>query len=284
MTPRTVKTIVTGRPTMDGDGVPLTRVLPNAGLGRLDPFLMLDHFGPLSLPPGSDAGFPAHPHKGFMTYTYLVQGAFKHRDSRGGSGVLAPGGAQLMIAGRGIVHEEMPVPEHLETGGAIEGFQLWINLAAAHKGMEPGYTDLPDGTALVWKSIPGGRLKALAGSWVGAADPISVPTPFAYAHVELAAGATFEHPIPAGWNAALFVQKGGLKVAGKAVTKDQLAALSDDGEGFAIEAPVASEFLLFMGQPLNEPVAQYGPFVMNTEAELQQAFLEYQRGVMGELN
>src|SRR5690348_7101627 len=160
MIPRTLKTLVTGRPTVDGDGVPLTRVLPNAGLGRLDPFLMLDHFGPLVLPPGSDAGFPPHPHKGFMTYTYLVQGAFRHRDSRGGQGILAPGGAQLMIAGRGIVHEEMPVPEHLETGGAIEGFQLWINLAAAHKGMEPGYTDLP-AEILVWKPISGGRFKVL---------------------------------------------------------------------------------------------------------------------------
>lgn len=284
MTPRTVLTLVTGRPTMDGNGVPLTRVLPNAGLGRLDPFLMLDHFGPLSLPPGSDAGFPPHPHKGFMTYTYLIQGAFKHRDSRGGSGTLAPGGAQLMVAGSGIVHEEMPVPEHLETGGAIEGFQLWINLAAANKRMEPGYTDLPDGAALIWKPIPGGRFKALSGSWFGAADPISVPTPFAYAHVELEAGARFEHAIPAGWNAAVFVLKGGLKVAGKAVTKDQLAALSEEGESFALEAPVPSEFLLFMGQPIGEPIAQYGPFVMNTEAELQQAFLEYQRGAMGVLD
>ena len=283
MIPRTLKTLVTGRPTVDGDGVPLTRVLPNAGLGRLDPFLMLDHFGPLSLPPGSDAGFPPHPHKGFMTYTYLVQGAFRHRDSRGGQGVLAPGGAQLMVAGRGIVHEEMPVPEHLETGGAIEGFQLWINLAAAHKGMEPGYTDLP-AEILVWKPIPGGRLKVLAGTWFGAADPISVPTPFGYAHAELEVGARLEHAIPAGWNAAIFVMKGALRLAGKEVSRDQLAVLSDEGEGFSLEAPEGAEFLLFMGQPLGEPVAQYGPFVMNTEAELQQAFLEFQRGTMGALD
>ena len=283
MAARTIKTLVTGRPTMDGNGVPLTRVLPNAGLGRLDPFLMLDHFGPLSLPPGSDAGFPPHPHKGFMTYTYLVQGAFRHRDSRGGHGTLAPGGAQLMVAGRGIVHEEMPVPEHLETGGAIEGFQLWINLAAAHKGMEPGYTDLP-AEVLVWKPIPGGRFKALAGSWMGAADPIAVPTPFGYAHAELEPGARFEHAIPAGWNAAVFVMKGALRIGGQTVSKDQLAVLSDEGEGFALEAAEGAAFLLFMGQPLGEPVAQYGPFVMNTEAELQQAFLEFQRGAMGALD
>lgn len=287
MTPRTIKTLVTGRPTMDGDGVPLTRVLPNpevgAGLGRLDPFLMLDHFGPLALPPGSNAGFPPHPHKGFMTYTYLVQGAFSHRDSRGGHGTLAPGGAQLMIAGRGIVHEEMPVPEHLETGGAIEGFQLWINLAKAHKGMEPGYTDLP-ADVLVWKPIAGGRMKVLAGEWLGGKDPISVPTPFAYAHLELESGARFEHAIPDGWNAAIFVLKGALDVAGASAITDQLAVLSEDGEGFSIEAKRDAAFLLFMGQPIGEPVAQYGPFVMNTEAELQQAFREFQGGAMGALD
>ena len=283
MAARTIKTLVTGRPTQDGNGVPLTRVLPNPSLGRLDPFLMLDHFGPLTLPPGSDAGFPPHPHKGFMTYTYLVQGAFRHRDSRGGHGVLAPGGAQLMVAGRGIVHEEMPVPEHLETGGAIEGFQLWINLAKAHKGMEPGYTDLP-AEVLAWRPIPGGRLKALAGAWLGGADPISVPTPFAYAHLELEPGARFEHAIPSGWNAAVFVMRGALQIAGQTVSKDQLAVLSDQGDGFSLGASEGAEFLLFMGQPLGEPVAQYGPFVMNTEAELQQAFVEFQRGAMGALD
>lgn len=282
MTPRTIRTLVTGRPTMDGDGVPLTRVLPNAGVGRLDPFLMLDHFGPLVLPPGSNAGFPPHPHKGFMTYTYLVQGAFRHRDSHGGHGILAPGGAQLMVAGTGIVHEEMPVPEHLETGGAIEGFQLWINLAAAHKGLEPGYTDLPP-EVLVWKPLPGGRIKALAGSWFGAADPITVPTPFAYAHVELEPGARFEHAIPAGWNAAIFVMEGALRVAEKSAGKDQLAVLSHEGHGFVIEASKDVAFLLFMGEPIGEPAAQYGPFVMNTEAELEQAFREFQGGAMGVL-
>ncbi|HET8715203.1 MAG TPA: pirin family protein, partial [Holophagaceae bacterium] len=259
MAPRAIRTLVTGRPTQDGNGVPLTRVLPNPSLGRLDPFLMLDHFGPLTLPPGSDAGFPPHPHKGFMTYTYLVQGAFRHRDSRGGHGTLAPGGAQLMVAGRGIVHEEMPVPEHLETGGAIEGFQLWINLAKAHKGMEPGYTDLP-AEVLVWRPIPGGRLKALAGSWLGAADPISVPTPFAYAHLELEPGARFDHAIPAGWNAAVFVLDGTVLIAGGKAAKDQLAVLEAEGD-LILEAPEGAAFLVFAGQPLNEPVAQYGPFV-----------------------
>ena len=283
MNPRAVRSLVTGRPTIDGNRVPLTRVLPAREFGRLDPFLLLDHFGPLSLPPGSDAGFPPHPHKGFMTYTYLVQGAFRHRDSKGGHGLLAPGGAQLMIAGRGIVHEEMPVPEQLSTGGPIEGFQLWINLAAEHKLMAPGYTDLPP-EVLVWKPIEGGRLKALAGSWLDAPDPISVPTPFGYAHVELEKGAAFSHVIPKGWNAALFVLKGEVEVAGTLAIQDQLAVLSEAGEGFDLVATSEASVLLLMGQPLNEPVAQHGPFVMNTEAELEVAIREFQMGAMGVLD
>src|SRR4249920_543721 len=127
---RGLKAILPGAPTMDGNGVPLRRIFPGRGsdgMKGLDPFLLMDHFGPLTLAPGSDAGFPPHPHRGFQTLTYLIQGAFRHRDSTGGHGLLSPGGAQLMTAGSGIVHEEMPVPEHLETGGAIEGVQLWIN-------------------------------------------------------------------------------------------------------------------------------------------------------------
>jgi redox-sensitive bicupin YhaK (pirin superfamily) len=140
MSSRTVTSLIRGQATQDGDRVPLTRLVPGAGqhggaaFQAMDPFLLMDHFGPMVLGPGSDAGFPPHPHRGFQTLTYLIQGAFRHRDSTGGSGLLRPGGAQLMNAGSGIVHEEMPVPEHLETGGAIEGVQLWIKLPIAHYG------------------------------------------------------------------------------------------------------------------------------------------------------
>lgn len=281
MTLRTVQFTTAGQPTMDGNGVPLTRVFPSRALPLLDPFLMLDHFGPLQLPPGTDAGFPPHPHKGFMTYTYLVQGAFAHRDSRGGQGVLAPGGAQLMVAGSGIVHEEMPVPEHLETGGAIEGFQLWINLPKAHKHDTPRYQDLPPET-LTWREIPGGRIKPLAGAWLDALDPIATPTPWAYAHLELKAGAGFDHPVPEGWNAAIFVVAGEVAVAGRVVQANTLAVLSEAGD-LALTSDGGGEALILLGQPLNEPVARYGPFVMNTEAELREALEEYQRGAMGVL-
>jgi redox-sensitive bicupin YhaK (pirin superfamily) len=282
MTARSIAFTTSGHATQDGNRVPLTRVIPGARLPLLDPFLLLDHFGPLQLPPGTDAGFPPHPHKGFMTYTYLLQGAFAHCDSRGGQGVLAPGGAQLMVAGSGIVHEEMPVPEHLETGGAIEGFQLWINLPAAHKLDTPRYQDLSP-SELVWRPFEGGRLKALAGVWMAASDPIATPTPWAYAHVVLDAGGRFSHPIPEGWNAAVFLLSGKLSILGQALAPNTLAVLAQGGDGLEIRSEEGAEALLLMGQPLDEPVARYGPFVMNTEAELQAAYAEYQRGEMGML-
>jgi hypothetical protein len=146
MSPRSVSSLIPGLPTQDGNRVPLVRLVPGRGQSgqqafrAMDPFLLMDHFGPMVLPPDTDAGFPPHPHRGFQTLTYLIQGAFRHRDSTGGSGLLRPGGAQLMNAGAGIVHEEMPVPEQLETGGPIEGVQLWINLPKSEKGTAPGYT------------------------------------------------------------------------------------------------------------------------------------------------
>ncbi len=282
MTVRSIAFTTSGHATQDGNRVPLTRVIPGARLPLLDPFLLLDHFGPLQLPPGTDAGFPPHPHKGFMTYTYLLQGAFAHRDSRGGHGVLAPGSAQLMVAGSGIVHEEMPVPEHLDTGGAIEGFQLWINLPAAHKLDAPRYQDL-SASELAWRPFEGGRLKALAGAWLGASDPIATPTPWAYAHVALEAGGHFEHAVPEGWNAAIFLLSGDLSIMDESITPNTLAVLAHGGDALAMGSRQGAEALILMGQPLDEPVARYGPFVMNTEAELQTAFQEYQRGDMGVL-
>ncbi|MDE3246620.1 MAG: pirin family protein, partial [Acidobacteriota bacterium] len=180
MRSRNVKTLINGQPTTDGNKVPLVRLLPGAGMRGsdafklLDPFLLMDHFGPMVLKPGTDAGFPPHPHRGFQTLTYMMQGAFRHRDSTGGHGLLEPGGAQLMNAGSGIVHEEMPVPEHLETGGAIEGVQLWINLPKAEKGSRPGYTDL-HADMMPWQPFPGGRLRALAGGWLGRTGPAETP-------------------------------------------------------------------------------------------------------------
>jgi hypothetical protein len=235
------------------------------------------------LPPGSDAGFPPHPHRGFQTLTYLLQGAFRHRDSTGGAGLLRPGGAQLMNAGSGLVHEEMPVPEHLETGGAIEGVQLWINLPRTEKASPPGFTDLQPET-LPWAPLPGGRLRSLAGRWLEAEGPARTPARIAYAHLELEPGGGFTHPLPPHWTAALVPLHGAIRVEGREVPADHVALLARDGDALALSAPVAASVLLLAGEPLGEPIAHYGPFVMNTAAEIDQALEDYAAGRMGRLD
>jgi len=287
MIAKPVLSLVPGLPTEDGNRVPLTRLVPGQAqrgaeaFRAMDPFLLMDHFGPMVLPPGTDAGFPPHPHRGFQTLTYLVQGAFRHRDSTGGSGLLQPGGAQLMNAGAGIVHEEMPVPEHLETGGAIEGVQLWINLPKAEKGSKPGYADLQPET-MPWKKLPGGRIRVLAGTWAGVTGPARTPAKVAYAHLELEAGARFEHAVPAGWTAAVVPLHGSVRVEDTDVPADSVALLGE-GDTLALEATSAASLMLLAGEPIREPIAHYGPFVMNTYDEIEQAIRDYQEGRMGYL-
>ncbi|WP_243293764.1 pirin family protein [Geothrix mesophila] len=288
MTIKSVATLVPGLPTEDGNRVPLTRLVPGQGhrgadaFRAMDPFLLMDHFGPMVLPPGTDAGFPPHPHKGFQTLTYLIQGAFRHRDSTGGSGLLRPGGAQLMNAGSGIVHEEMPVPEHLETGGPIEGVQLWINLPKAAKGSAPGYTDLQP-EAMPWQALPGGRIRVLAGTWAGVTGPAQTPARIAYAHLELEVGARFQQAIPEGWIAAVVPLSGTVHVEGTDVPADAVALLGE-GDTLALEATSPASLMLLAGEPLREPIAHYGPFVMNTRDEIDQAIRDYQEGRLGHLD
>ncbi|WP_243383235.1 pirin family protein [Geothrix alkalitolerans] len=288
MTIKPVATLVPGLPTEDGNRVPLTRLVPGQGhrgadaFRAMDPFLLMDHFGPMVLPPGTDAGFPPHPHKGFQTLTYLIQGAFRHRDSTGGSGLLRPGGAQLMNAGSGIVHEEMPVPEHLETGGPIEGVQLWINLPKAVKGSAPGYTDLQP-EAMPWQPLPGGRLRVLAGTWAGVTGPAQTPARIAYAHLELEAGTRFQQAIPEGWIAAVVPLSGTVRVEGTDVPADTVALLGE-GDTLALEVVTSASLMLLTGEPLREPIAHYGPFVMNTHDEIEQAIRDYQEGRLGHLD
>ncbi|MCE1203679.1 MAG: pirin family protein [Holophagaceae bacterium] len=288
MSPKPVASLVTGLPTQDGNRVPLVRLVPGRGqhgteaFRAMDPFLLMDHFGPMVLPPGTDAGFPPHPHRGFQTLTYLIQGAFRHRDSTGGSGLLRPGGAQLMNAGGGIVHEEMPVPEHLETGGPIEGVQLWINLPKAEKRSQPGYTDLQP-ESMPWVPLPGGRIRVLAGTWAGITGPARTPARIAYGHLELEAGARFQQAVPEGWTAAVVPLHGSVRLEGTEVPADTVALLGT-GESLALEAITPVSLMLLAGEPIGEPIAHYGPFVMNTREELEQAVLDYQQGRMGHLD
>ncbi len=288
MTHRSVESLVPGSATQDGNRVPLTRLIPGTGqrgmdaFRAMDPFLLMDHFGPLQLPPGTDAGFPPHPHRGFQTLTYLLQGAFRHRDSTGGAGLLRPGGAQLMNAGAGLVHEEMPVPEQLEAGGPIEGVQLWINLPRAHKRSRPGFTDLQP-ESMPWRAVPGGRLRALAGAWLGSEGPARTPARIAYAHLELEPGAEFRHPLPQGWTAALVPLHGSVRVDAVHVPSDHLARLAKDGTHLALATDGGASVMLLAGEPLGEPIAHYGPFVMNTREEIDEALLDYANGRLGRL-
>ncbi len=285
MKERSILALHRGQPTEDGNRVPLTRLVP--GLGQrgtdafrdMDPFLLVDHFGPMVLPPGTDAGFPPHPHKGFQTLTYLLQGAFRHRDSTGGAGRLDPGGAQLMTAGRGIVHEEMPVPEHLETGGAIEGVQIWINLPRARKEDPPGYVDLQP-AAMPWVPVPGGRIRVLAGTAAGVTGPAQTPVPLLCAHLELEAGAAFALPLPPAWMAAVIPLAGTVRIGEAEAGPDTVARLGD-GDGAVLGAVTAASVMVLAGEPLREPIAHYGPFVMNTAEEIQRAFEDYQAGRFG---
>jgi len=248
----------------------------------MDPFLLMDHFGPMTLPPGTDAGFPPHPHKGFQTLTYLIQGAFRHRDSTGGAGLLRPGGAQLMTAGRGIVHEEMPVPEHLESGGPIEGVQLWINLPKDRKGLDPGYRDVQP-EELPWRSFPGGRLKAFAGIWLGVRGPVETPAAIAYAHLDLEPGGSFQQALPGDWMAAIAPLQGEVQVGSRELKAGQLGVLEQDGDGIALRSAGGASLMLLGGLPLGEPIAHYGPFVLNTPEEIQEALEGYHRGDFGRL-
>lgn len=187
-----------------------------------------------------------------------------------------------MTAGKGIVHEEMPVPEHLETGGPIEGVQLWINLPRASKGLSPGYQDLQP-EQLPWEPIRGGRLRAFAGEWLGKAGPVRTPAAIAYAHLELDPGGKFEQVLPLEWSAAAAVLHGTVRTGGKLLEAGQIGLFERDGEGYAIESETGGSVMLLAGLPLGEPIAHYGPFVMNTAEEIQAAVLEYQHGALGHL-
>ncbi len=282
MTLRDIAFIVPAHAAVEGDGMPIRRAIPARSLPLLDPFLLLDHFGPVALAPGGDGGIPDHPHRGFQTLTYLLQGAMEHKDSRGGHGRLEPGGAQWMNAASGVVHSEMPMPEVRENGGVIEGLQLWINLPAELKGMEPGYQDVQV-TEVPTLPLPNGTLKVLAGTWNGVTGPVPQLRPFAYAFLELGPGGSFDHDLPEGWNAALYVRKGEGTAgsAARGVKEADLVVMKPEGGGLRLATESGISALLIAGEPLAEPIARYGPFVMNTEAEIHQAFEDYRAGRMG---
>ena len=273
---RRVVAAIRGRPASDGAGVKLTRVIGQPALPDLDPFLMLDEFGSDK---GADyiGGFPDHPHRGFETVTYMLAGRMRHGDNQGNVGLLRPGSVQWMTAGRGIIHSEMPEQE----AGLMQGFQLWVNLPAKDKMSKPRYQDIDPENVPVVERADGTKVKVLVGSFDGVRGPVTnVATDPLYLDITLPAGVKASVPVEAEHNAFAYVFEGTARIGAEAqlVERGQLAVLSL-GDGVTVEGgPKGGRLILVAGRPLREPVAKYGPFVMNTPAEIHQAIADYQAG------
>jgi len=274
---RAVERVEAGIPTSDGAGVKLTRVLTQPLQRRLDPFLMLDAFG-TDNPEDYIAGFPDHPHRGFETVTYMIAGRMRHRDSAGHEGLLQNGGVQWMTAGRGVVHSELPEQEE----GRMEGFQLWLNLPARDKMRDPWYRDFQAADIPEVVAPEGVRVRVIAGESHGVKGAMQrEATEPLYLDLEIPAGASFAQPIPTGHNAFVYVYRGELEIEATTVAQQRLAILANDAhaDGVVVRATKPVRALLIAGKPLREPIAQYGPFVMNTEGEIRRAILDYQAGL-----
>ena len=280
MVTRRLEKTIESVPASDGAGVKLRRSLGGGPESRVDPFLMLDEF---SSDEADDyiAGFPAHPHRGFETVTYLIDGHMLHEDHLGNRGDLKSGGVQWMTAGRGIIHSEMPQQEH----GRMRGFQLWINLPAREKMKPAGYRDLQPAEIPVVEFPGGGRAKVIAGTLLHAETATPGPirdtsTDTRYFDIELPGNAVFAHRVEAGHSVFVYPFEGNLRVGEQALATHSAGVL---GPGERIEVAAGGDgarFLLLAGRPLREPVAQYGPFVMNTRAEIEQAIRDYQSGAL----
>ncbi len=274
---RRVEHLVAGQPTRDGAGVQLSRVLTRNLQRRLDPFLMLDHFSSDN-PDDYIAGFPEHPHRGFETVTYMLQGRIRHRDSAGHEGLVTDGGVQWMTAGRGVIHSETPE----QTDGRMAGFQLWLNLPARDKLREPWYRDIASHEVPAY-TRGGVTVRVIAGESHGVKGAVqrAVTEPL-YLDVHLPPGARFEQPLPATHNAFLYVYEGALQHDGGCLQPaGRMAVLANTpgSDGVRLQAGDApTRAILVAGRPLGEPIAQHGPFVMNTEAELLQAVRDFQSG------
>ncbi|EMP55118.1 pirin family protein [Marinobacter santoriniensis NKSG1] len=279
MTERTLKQIIPGAETSDGAGVRIKRSLGQQQTVRLDPFLMLDEFG------SSDArdyiaGFPSHPHRGFETITYMIEGHMLHEDHLGNRGNLRNGGVQWMTAGSGIIHSEMPQQEE----GTMRGFQLWLNLPAAEKMTRAGYRDIqPEDIPEV--TFPGGRLKLIAGDLVMSGERVlgavsDRSTQPVYADLVLEAGGRATLPVPASHNALLYLYEGSAGVGGEVLPLSAASVLDDGDEVTVTAGDTGARLLLIAGKPIGEPVVQYGPFVMNTREEIEQALRDYRDGTL----
>jgi len=282
---------VTAHKQLEGEGFQVRRPFPGVSLAMADPFLLLDHMGAVEYAPGEAKGTPWHPHRGFETVTYLIDGAFEHQDTTGGGGLISEGATQWMTAGAGLQHIERPPDSLLATGGMFHGVQLWVNLPRSAKWTPPRYQGIERGDVKLLASQDGASLvRVIAGELDGHTGPGSTYTPITYLHVTVAPGARLDLPWPKDFNAIVYVLsgRGTVGAEGSSLEEGQLAVFGN-GQALTMTAaasqPQASnqgwELLVLGGVPLNEPVQRYGPFVMNTKAEIAQAFEDFQAGRMG---
>ncbi|MHB1100950.1 MAG: pirin family protein [Burkholderiales bacterium] len=271
---RQIERIVNGVATSDGAGVRLTRLIGQELQKRLDPFLMLDNFGSDN-PDDYIAGFPDHPHRGFETITYMLAGRMRHRDSAGHEGLLENGGVQWMTAGRGVIHSEIPEQQD----GLMEGFQLWLNLPSNKKMISPWYRDIPSQEIPSYATPDGVSVRVIAGRSNGVSGAVSREnTEPLYLDIDLPGGSAFHALLPATHNAFVCVYRGEIGIGGKSLAEKRMAVLSNEGEGVILKAGSPARAILVAGRPLNEPVVQYGPFVMNTREEIYQALSDFREG------
>lgn len=278
--------IVKSNPAQVGDGFTIRRPMPGNGIEAINPFLMLDHAGPTRVEPSDKArGVDEHPHKGFETVTVVLQGEIAHRDSAGHSGLLGAGGVQWMTAGSGVVHEEKHGPEVTRNGGTVEMVQLWVNLPARHKGEAPGYQDI-DAESIPTVELPegNGTARVIAGQLHGTEGPARTFTPVTLLDITLQSGAKVSIPRPEGHTTGVYTLRGAVEVAeGEVVRESEMAGYDLEGTKITLHALQESRLLLIGGEPIDEPVAAYGPFVMNTMDEIREAMSEYRSGKMGHL-
>ncbi len=269
-----------------GDGFPVRSIFSYSGWGKdLDPFLLLDYAEPTKFPPSkTPRGVETHPHRGFETVTIVYQGALAHRDSSGGGGEIGPGDVQWMTAGSGLVHEEFHSPDFTARGGMLQMVQLWVNLPAKDKSAPPGYQ------AILSQHIPsvalpegGGSARIIAGDYQGTKGPAKTFTPINLWDVRMDQGCKLTLPLPEGYTTALFILSGEVALDGGAAKAGEIALYSREGADVAIEAKVETTLLVLNGKPIAEPVAGYGPFVMNTREEIAQAIRDFEKGRMGEI-
>jgi len=290
---RSISKIIKSEKTQDGEGVTLNRSFPNNYISEFDPFLLLDEMGPMDIKPGMQKGFPNHPHRGFETVTYLLEGKFEHKDSQGHAGTISAGDVQWMTAGSGVIHSEMPEKEFSKNGGKLHGFQLWVNIPKNNKMMKPRYQEIPQSKIPTGTTKDGNvTVKVIAGESLGAKAVIDTITPIMYLHFKLEPGSRIVQPVSEDYSVFAYVIKGkGIfeqrsnDKVNRIIDKGNMVIFDKDGKQVYVRSVEDSkdplELLLIGGIALGEPIARYGPFVMNTQQEIYQALEDYRSGRLG---